>query len=77
MIPNGIVSADYSNGQVKAIYQIPLATFNSENSLQESTGDVYQQTTGSGTYYLRAGKYGRRGRTGSFGSGRIQHRYRD
>ena len=50
---NGYVSAEYSNGQVKKIYQVPLATFNSENSLQESTGDVYQQTTGSGTYYLR------------------------
>ena len=54
----GIVSADYSNGQVKAIYQVPLATFNSENSLQESTGDVYQQTTGSGTYYLRQANSG-------------------
>ena len=54
----GQVSADYSNGQVKAIYQIPLATFNSENSLQESTGDVYQQTTGSGTYYLRKANSG-------------------
>ena len=50
---NGYVSANYSNGQVKKIYQIPLATFNSENLLQETTGDVYQQTTGSGTYYLR------------------------
>ncbi len=54
----GLVSADYSNGQVKAIYQVPLATFNSENSLQESTGDVYQQTTGSGTYYLRQANTG-------------------
>ncbi len=54
----GFVSANYSNGQVKEIYQVPLATFNSENSLQESTGDVYQQTTGSGTYYLRAANTG-------------------
>jgi flagellar hook protein FlgE len=54
----GQVSANYSNGQVKAIYQIPLATFNSENSLQESTGDVYQQTTGSGTYVLREANTG-------------------
>jgi flagellar hook protein FlgE len=50
---DGIVSANFSNGQVVSLYQIPLATFNSENSLQEQSGDVYQQTTGSGTYYLR------------------------
>jgi flagellar hook protein FlgE len=54
----GVVSANYSNGQVKAIYQVPLATFNSENSLQQSTGDVYQQTTSSGTYVLREANTG-------------------
>ena len=55
---DGFVSATYSNGQVKKIYQVPLATFNSENELQQSTGDVYQQTTGSGVYVLRKPSFG-------------------
>ena len=57
----GYVSASYSNGQVQKIYQIPIATFNSYDSLQESTGDVYAQTSGSGTYVLRAATTGSAG----------------
>ena len=50
---NGFVSANFSNGSTKKIFQIPLATFNAEDNLQEATGDVYTQTTSSGSYYLR------------------------
>ena len=54
----GDVSASFSNGQVVNIYQIPIATFNSFNSLQEQSGDVYRQTSGSGPYVLRQASTG-------------------
>jgi flagellar hook protein FlgE len=57
----GYVSASYSNGEVEKIYQIPVATFNSYDSLQETTGDVYSQTSGSGSYVLRAANTGSAG----------------
>jgi flagellar hook protein FlgE len=57
----GYVSASYSNGEVQKIYQIPVATFNSYNSLQEATGGVYSQTSGSGPYVLRAANTGSAG----------------
>jgi flagellar hook protein FlgE len=57
----GYVSASYSNGEIQKIYQIPVATFNSYDSLQEATGGVYSQTSGSGPYVLRAATTGSAG----------------
>jgi flagellar hook protein FlgE len=56
---NGVVSATYSNGQTKNVFQIPIATFAADTQLSSSTGDVFQQTLASGTYNLnQAGQGG-------------------
>ncbi|MDE1900409.1 MAG: flagellar hook protein FlgE [Alphaproteobacteria bacterium] len=56
---SGIVSINYTNGTVRQIYQIPIATFNSPDSLQRVSGSAYQATLASGTANLHtAGSYG-------------------
>jgi flagellar hook protein FlgE len=45
---DGIVSALFDNGEVRAIYQIPIATFSNPNALGGRTGNVYQATNESG-----------------------------
>jgi len=55
----GVVSATYSNGQIKKVYQIPIATFAADSALSSGSGDVFLQTQDSGTYYLnQAGQAG-------------------
>ena len=49
----GKVTARFSNGQTSALFQLPLATFTSPNSLTEQTGNAYIQTSESGSYNLR------------------------
>jgi len=61
---NGIVSARFSNGQTSALFKLPMATFTSQNSLTEQTGNAYIQTSESGSYNLRE--------AGSGGSGLIE-----
>ena len=50
---NGIVSANFDNGQSTPIYLIPLATFPNANGLAPETGNTYLQTNISGVYQLR------------------------
>ena len=45
----GIVSALFDNGEIRAIYQIPIATFSNTNAVGARTGNAYQSTTASGT----------------------------
>ena len=49
---SGIVSINYTNGSTRAIYQIPIVTFNSPDNLQRITGGAYQATLASGTANL-------------------------
>lgn len=50
---NGVVTARFSNGQTSSLFQLPLATFTSTNSLTEQTGNAFIQTSESGSYNLR------------------------
>lgn len=61
---NGVVTARFSNGQTSALFQLPVATFTSPNSLSEQTGNAYIQTTESGDYNLRV--------AGSGGAGLVE-----
>lgn len=46
--PDGIVSAQYGNGAVKALYRIPLANVQSPDQLTVLPGNVYAQSADSG-----------------------------
>ena len=51
--PQGIVTASFDNGQQKAIYILPIATFANANGLAPQTGNTYLQTDRSGAFILR------------------------
>lgn len=56
---NGFVYVDYDNGVSRAYYEIPLATFNSENNLERISGNAYGMTLLSGDVtYSAAGTGG-------------------
>ncbi|TVQ85156.1 MAG: flagellar hook protein FlgE [Micavibrio sp.] len=50
---NGVVSAQFSNGQSRAIYKLPLATFPNPNGLDAVTGTAYRESDTSGGFNLR------------------------
>jgi flagellar hook protein FlgE len=49
----GFVIVSYSNGESKALFQIPLADFVNPDGLQPQSGNVYSQTQDSGELNLR------------------------
>jgi flagellar hook protein FlgE len=49
----GIVIARFSNGQTANLYKLPLSTFTAPNALAESSGNVYTETSESGSFNLR------------------------
>lgn len=49
---SGLVMATFDNGMSRAVYQIPLATFNNPNGLQLVSGNAYLATVDSGDYTL-------------------------
>lgn len=51
---NGILTAQFSNGRSRSIYQIPLATFLNPNGLLADQGGVYRQTLESGVFTINA-----------------------
>jgi flagellar hook protein FlgE len=56
---DGIVTATYSNGMTKPVYQIPLATFSNPDGLKATSGTAYTATDSSGTATITtAGKNG-------------------
>jgi flagellar hook protein FlgE len=59
---NGIVNAVFSNGESRAIFQIPIATFANADGLNSISGSVFSQTTDSGVYQLRAATEGGAGK---------------
>jgi flagellar hook protein FlgE len=50
---DGVVTANYDNGQTMAIYKIPVATFANENGMLSMSDNVYQVTGASGGYTLQ------------------------
>ena len=50
---DGIVSAQFTNGQSQPLYKLPLATFANPDGLKPETGNVYGQTQEAGDLVLR------------------------
>ncbi|MET0182158.1 MAG: flagellar hook protein FlgE, partial [Caulobacterales bacterium] len=61
---DGFLTAQFSNGRSRALYQIPLATFLNPNGLQASAGGSFSTTLASGLYNINSANAG--------GAGRIQ-----
>lgn len=49
---NGVLTAQFSNGRSRALYQIPLATFLNPNGLLPDRGGVFRNTLASGLYNI-------------------------
>lgn len=49
---NGTLTAQFSNGRSRALYQIPLATFLNPNGLLPDRGGVFRNTLESGLYNI-------------------------
>jgi flagellar hook protein FlgE len=62
--PNGLVTAQFSNGLTQKIAQVPLATFINPNGLAAISGNAYAQTEQSGNAVI--------GAAGAGGAGKIQ-----
>lgn len=58
---SGIVRATFDNGETRAIYQIPIATFANADGLDSETGSTFTQTYESGNYQLRTAGDGKAG----------------
>lgn len=50
----GLLTAQFSNGRTRALYQLPLATFRTANNLEAAEGGTYRTTLGSGPYSINA-----------------------
>jgi len=50
---SGFIIANYSNGESKKLYKIPLAQFAAPNALQSVSGNSYTQTSASGVVNLK------------------------
>jgi len=48
----GFIIANFSNGQSREVFKIPLATFPNPNGLKPQEGNVFQATDSSGTFSL-------------------------
>jgi flagellar hook protein FlgE len=62
---DGYIVAQFSNGRVRKLYQIPLASFVSPNSLQTESFNVFSQSDKSGIFNLSAPKTGSVGKISS------------
>ncbi|WP_173934805.1 flagellar hook protein FlgE [Chelativorans sp. Marseille-P2723] len=67
---DGIVYAQYGDGSRKPLYRIPLATVQSPDQLQVLSGNVFAESTGSGT--VRVGFAGADG-LGKIASGALEN----
>ena len=55
---DGTVTVQFDNGQSRDAFQIPLVTFNNPNGLSEKSGNVFLETTFSGTATAHAANTG-------------------
>ena len=58
---DGIVTATFSNGERRDIFQLPVATFNNPNGLTAQSGTVFQQSPDSGELLLNEAGIGAAG----------------
>lgn len=59
---DGMLTAQFSNGRARALYQIPLATFLNPNGLAADQGGAFRTTLESGLYNINAANAGGAGR---------------
>ena len=59
---DGMLTAQFSNGRARALYQIPLATFLNPNGLKADQGGAFRTTLDSGLYNINASNAGGAGR---------------
>jgi flagellar hook protein FlgE len=50
---DGFVTANFSNGETRNLYRIPIATFANANGLEVLAGNAYRESQGSGSFNLR------------------------
>jgi flagellar hook protein FlgE len=50
---DGFLSFNYSNGESRKIYKIPLADFPNQNGLNPTSGNAYTQGDDSGDFTLK------------------------
>jgi flagellar hook protein FlgE len=55
---DGFLTAQFSNGRSRALYQIPLATFLNPNGLKSDFGGAFRTTLESGLYNINASNAG-------------------
>ncbi len=53
MDSDGYVSVSFTNGAIRKIYRLPIATFANPKALDPRTGNVYAETQGSGEHNLK------------------------
>jgi flagellar hook protein FlgE len=59
---DGFLTAQFSNGRARALYQIPLATFLNPNGLSADQGGAFRTTLDSGFYNINAANAGGAGK---------------
>jgi flagellar hook protein FlgE len=59
---DGFLTAQFSNGRARALYQIPLATFLNPNGLKSDQGGAFRTTLQSGLYNINSSNAGGAGR---------------
>lgn len=59
---DGYLTAQFSNGRARALYQIPLATFLNPNGLAPDQGGAFRTTLESGLYNINSANAGGAGR---------------
>ncbi len=59
---DGFLTAQFSNGRARALYQIPLATFLNPNGLKADQGGAFSTTLESGLFNINASNAGGAGR---------------
>ncbi len=59
---DGFLTAQFSNGRARALYQIPLATFLNPNGLAPDQGGAFRTTLESGLYNINSANAGGAGR---------------
>ncbi len=59
---DGFLTAQFSNGRARALYQIPLATFLNPNGLGADQGGAFRTTLESGLYNINSANAGGAGR---------------
>jgi flagellar hook protein FlgE len=59
---DGFLTAQFSNGRARALYQIPLATFLNPNGLSADQGGAFRTSLESGLYNINSANAGGAGR---------------